>query len=210
MQFQEQLELLKRELTVANKSARKSQSLNKELQKNVVQLQDEFVKKQYQMQANLRSIVDKFKTKTKAEIELTTATTSQTWTEQAAELQVLRADKTNWELDGPGFWKLDQANCEAVQKNLTTDFLRIALTHREEIAKLLERCRVVAIYRAYGSKGGGTAGVLNQGVRRVGVVGAGRRRVRGWIGPAFSLRNDRRTYDRPAPRMIGGAITRLP
>jgi hypothetical protein len=44
---------------------------------------------------------------------------------------------------------------------------------------------VVAIYRAYGSKGGGTTGVLNQGVRRVGVVGAGRQRVWGWTGPAF-------------------------
>jgi hypothetical protein len=29
-------------------------------------------------------------------------------------------------------------NSEAVQKNLTTDFLRLALTHREEITKLLE------------------------------------------------------------------------
>jgi hypothetical protein len=34
---------------------------------------------------------------------------------------------------------LDQANCEVVQKNLTTDFMRIALTHREEITKLLEQ-----------------------------------------------------------------------
>jgi hypothetical protein len=34
----------------------------------------------------------------------------------------------------------------------------------------------VAKYRAYGSKGGGTTGVLNQGVRRVGEVdGSGRR-----------------------------------
>jgi hypothetical protein len=33
---------------------------------------------------------------------------------------------------------LDTANYEAVQKNLTTDFLRLALTHREAITKLLE------------------------------------------------------------------------
>jgi hypothetical protein len=61
----------------------------------------------------------------------------QEWSEQAAELQVVRADKANRDLQGPGFWKLDQANCEAVQKNLTTDFLPLALTHREEITKLL-------------------------------------------------------------------------
>jgi hypothetical protein len=52
---------------------------------------------------------------------------------------VLRADKAYRELRGPGFWKLDKANCEAVQRNLRTDFIRIALTHREEITKLLER-----------------------------------------------------------------------
>jgi hypothetical protein len=32
---------------------------------------------------------------------------------------------------------LDKANYEAVQKNLKTDFLRIALIHREEVTKLL-------------------------------------------------------------------------
>jgi hypothetical protein len=63
----------------------------------------------------------------------------QGWSEQAAELQVLRADKANRDLRGPGFCKLDQANCEAVQKNLTTDFMRIALSHREEVTKLLEQ-----------------------------------------------------------------------
>jgi leucyl-tRNA synthetase len=33
---------------------------------------------------------------------------------------------------------LDKANCEAVQKNLTTDFLRLAVSHRAEISKLLD------------------------------------------------------------------------
>jgi hypothetical protein len=48
------------------------------------------------------------------------------------------ADKANRDLRGPGFWKLDKANCKAIQKNLTTDFLRLALGHREAITKLLE------------------------------------------------------------------------
>jgi hypothetical protein len=66
------------------------------------------------------------------------ATTLQSWAEQAAELQVLRADKANRDLRGPGLWKLDQANCEAVQKNLTTNLLRLAVSHQEEISKLLD------------------------------------------------------------------------
>jgi hypothetical protein len=49
----------------------------------------------------------------------------------------LRADKANRDIRGPGFWKLDKANYEAVQKNLTTDFLRLGLIHREEVTKLL-------------------------------------------------------------------------
>jgi predicted nucleic acid-binding Zn-ribbon protein len=47
LQFQEQLEPLKMELKVANKDARKTQALNKDLQKNVVRLQEELGKKQY-------------------------------------------------------------------------------------------------------------------------------------------------------------------
>jgi hypothetical protein len=33
---------------------------------------------------------------------------------------------------------LDKANCEAVQKNISSDFLRLTLIHREEVTKLLE------------------------------------------------------------------------
>jgi hypothetical protein len=68
-------------------------------------------------------VVDKFREKIKAEIEVATATALQGWSKQAAELQVLRVDKANQELQGLGFWKLDKANCEPVQKNLTTDFI---------------------------------------------------------------------------------------
>jgi hypothetical protein len=71
-------------------------------------------------------------------IEKATTSTLQSWAEQAAELQVLRADKANRDRRGPGFWKLDKANCEAVQKNLTTDFLRLAVSHRAEISNLLD------------------------------------------------------------------------
>jgi uncharacterized protein YecA (UPF0149 family) len=52
---------------------------------------------------------------------------------------VLRADKANPDLRGPRFWKLNKANYKVVQKNLTMNFMRIALTHREEVTKLLEQ-----------------------------------------------------------------------
>jgi hypothetical protein len=51
---------------------------------------------------------------TNTAIQVTTAIALREWSEQAAELQVLRADKANRDIRGPGFWKLDKVNCEAV------------------------------------------------------------------------------------------------
>jgi hypothetical protein len=80
-------------------------------------------KKSFLAQANLKRIVKKFREQTNAAIQVATATALQGLSEEAAELQVLQADKANRDLRGPGFWKLDKANCEGVQKNLTKDFL---------------------------------------------------------------------------------------
>ena len=52
---------------------------------------------------------------------------------------MLRADKANQDLKGSGFWKLDKANAEVVEENLKANFQRIAITHHEEIKKLLSK-----------------------------------------------------------------------
>jgi hypothetical protein len=64
-------------------------------------------KKSFLAQANLKKIVEKFQEQTNATIQVATVTSLQGWFEQAVELQVLRADKVNEDLCGPGFWKLD-------------------------------------------------------------------------------------------------------
>jgi hypothetical protein len=97
----------------------------------------ELRKKTELVQAHLKQIVEKFREQTNAAIQVATATKLQEWSEQAAESQVLRADKANRDLREPDFWKQAQAICEAVQKNLTKDFLRLALTHGEKVMKLL-------------------------------------------------------------------------
>jgi hypothetical protein len=125
------------ELSVATKDLKKVRANCEAQQWEIDRLMGELGKKTDLVQANLRRIMEKFREQTNAAIQVTTATALQGWAEQVAELQVLRADKANRDLRGPGFWKLDQANCEAVQKNLTTDFLRLGLTHREEITMLL-------------------------------------------------------------------------
>jgi hypothetical protein len=125
------------ELQVAVADLKTARSNSSAQQREITRLTAELGKKTLLAQANLKKIVVKFREQTNATIQVSTATALQTWSEQATELQVLRADKANRDLRGPRFWKLDKANCKAVQKNLTTDFLRIALIHREEVTKLL-------------------------------------------------------------------------
>jgi hypothetical protein len=99
----------------------------------------ELEKEQIMAHANVKRLLQKFYESTSAEIQVTTANAFKEWCEQAADLQVLRVDKANRELRGPEFLKLDQANCEAVQQNLTQDFMRIAMSHREEVKVMFEK-----------------------------------------------------------------------
>jgi hypothetical protein len=103
------------------------------------QLVRELEKGQMLAHANVKRLLQRFREATTAEIQVYTANPLKEWCEQAAELQLLRADKANRELSGPGFWKLDKANCEAVQQNLTQDFMRNAMRHREEVKIMLEQ-----------------------------------------------------------------------
>jgi hypothetical protein len=137
-QAQAELGIVKLELTVAKDDVQKARAGRDEPMKENNRLRNELGKKAFSAQANLKRIVEKFQEQTNVMIQAATATVLQSWAEQAAELQVLWADKANRDLQGPGFWKLDQANYEAVQKNLTTDLLQFALSHREAITKLLE------------------------------------------------------------------------
>jgi hypothetical protein len=75
LQFQEKLGPLKLELTVSHKDVRQARIVNRELQKNVERLQEE-LGKVYLAQANLKKLVEKFRKKTKATIELATNSTA--------------------------------------------------------------------------------------------------------------------------------------
>jgi hypothetical protein len=137
-QKQAELGLAQLELAVAKEDVQMARAGRDDMLKENDRLQKELGNRAFIAQANLKRIVERFRAQTTVAIQVATATTLQSWAEQAAELQVLRADKANRDLRGPGFRKLDQANYEAVQKNLTTDLLRLAVSHREEITKLLE------------------------------------------------------------------------
>jgi hypothetical protein len=130
------------ELAVAKEDVRTARASRDAIVKDNDRLRKEIEKKAFVAQANIKWIIERFREQTRVAIEMATTTTLQSWAEQGelhptrctgtsgdkAELQVFRADKVNRDLRGPGFWKLDKANCEAVQKNLTTDFLRLAVS----------------------------------------------------------------------------------
>ena len=124
----------------ANSLQQRKERLN-EANKKVTDLLSTLNDRTQKAVMHVKKIVEKFRKQTEEDIEEATATALQTWCAQAAELQMLRADKANRNIQGSGFWKLDKANAEAVQANLTADFQRIAYTHIEEINKLLIKQR---------------------------------------------------------------------
>ena len=77
--------------------------------------------------------MEKFHKQAEEDTKIATATALPEWCGQAAELQVLRADKANRDIKGPKFWKLDKVNAEVVQANLKIDFQRITIKHHEEV-----------------------------------------------------------------------------
>ena len=58
-----------------------------------------------------------------------------TWSNQAAELQVLRADHENRKKQGQGFFKMDEASIIKVREELANDICELITQHTEEIYK---------------------------------------------------------------------------
>ena len=61
-----------------------------------------------------------------------------TWSNQAAELQLLRADHENRKTQGQGFFKLDETSITMVQEELANDIYKLIVHHKTEINQLLE------------------------------------------------------------------------
>ena len=57
---------------------------------------------------------------------------------QAAELQILRADKDNRKTQGPGFFKMIEDAISTVQEDIARDLYDMAASRREEITRLMQ------------------------------------------------------------------------
>ena len=62
-----------------------------------------------------------------------------TWSTQATELQLLRADHENRKKHGPRFFKIDETSINTVREELANDIYELIAQHKEEINKTLDK-----------------------------------------------------------------------
>ena len=59
------------------------------------------------------------------------------WSAQAAELQLLRADRDNRKAHGPSFFKMSQDELDTVHEEIAKDIYEIAAFYKEEINRIM-------------------------------------------------------------------------
>jgi chromosome segregation ATPase len=85
-QRQAELGLVQLELQVAKEDVWTARASRADIMKDNDRLRKELEKKAFSAQANLKRIIERFREQTRVAIEMATATTLQSWAEQAAEL----------------------------------------------------------------------------------------------------------------------------
>mgnify|MGYP000474005598 CR=1 FL=1 len=60
------------------------------------------------------------------------------WSQQAAELQTLRADAENLKKAGDKFYKMDEESIVTIREELSEDFFDLAKVHLKEVWGLVE------------------------------------------------------------------------
>ena len=61
-----------------------------------------------------------------------------TWSAQAAQLQLLRADRENRKAQGQGFFKMTKEAISTIQEDIAKDLSEIAACHQEEVNRLMQ------------------------------------------------------------------------
>jgi hypothetical protein len=110
--LQAELATIKLECQVAVSTVKKYKGSMAVIDMENQRLVRELEKGQSLAHANVKRLLQRIREATMAEIQARKANALKECCEQAAELQLLRADKANQELRGPGVWKLDKTNCE--------------------------------------------------------------------------------------------------
>ena len=87
----------------------------------------------------IKLIMSSWSTRAQASINESTEKLWREWSQQAAELQTLRADAENRKKTGDGFYKMDEESIVNIREELSEDFYALAEEHIKEIRGLVER-----------------------------------------------------------------------
>ena len=61
-----------------------------------------------------------------------------TWSAQASELQLLRADRDNRKAQGQGFFKMSEEVISIVREDIAKDLYEMDACHREEVSRIMQ------------------------------------------------------------------------
>ena len=87
----------------------------------------------------IRLIMSAWSDPAQASINESTEKVWKEWSQQAAELQTLRADAENRRKTGDKFYKMDEESIVTIGEELSEDFFALAEEHLKEIRGLVER-----------------------------------------------------------------------
>ena len=107
----------------------------------IAEMHKELATMQYHVSMNedkVRPVLKTHKLKTLKLVVNTLDKGWKTWSVQATELQLLRADRDNRSKQGPWFFKMSKEAITAIQEDLARDLYELASNHREEITCLIE------------------------------------------------------------------------
>ena len=86
----------------------------------------------------VQAIVGRHRSQTKKMIDESLEKGWKLWSAQAAELQLLRADRNNRQVQGPGFFKMAQKDIDTIHEDIIKDMDEIAAFYREEIQRIMQ------------------------------------------------------------------------
>ena len=98
-----QLGLVKTETQVQAQHLQRRKEVMQEANKKIAHLMEQLREQPQKAVLHVKKIIEKFHKKMEEDVEISTATALQQWCVQATELQVLRVDKANRDIEGPGF-----------------------------------------------------------------------------------------------------------
>ena len=87
----------------------------------------------------IRHIMSAWRDRTRTSINECSEKVWKEWSQQAAELQTLRADAENRKKSGYKFYKMDEESIVTIREELSEDFFSLAEAHLREVWGLVER-----------------------------------------------------------------------